>query len=236
MRDALNIGARVDLVNYVVNDEVIAIVTGINTFDDSVLEFWRYDANSSLTHNGSTVLKPTAIMGNGRWLIHPSPQAIADWNAISGLSFILNKPPIPAAQVNSDWNAVSGVSQILNKPTIPNVSTVNNGVSRTINGGGFQVSATQTSNVNYTVQVASTLSLVTGQTGSIFLETSPNNSTWTEISRFSNGNTGTLTIGLSLTQTVTSQLNAFVPAGYYVRLRSTGTSSSSYITGQEIIY
>lgn len=28
-------------------------------------------------------------------------------------------PPIPAAQVNSDWNAVSGVAEILNKPTIP---------------------------------------------------------------------------------------------------------------------
>jgi hypothetical protein len=30
-----------------------------------------------------------------------------------------NKPTIPAAQVNSDWNAVSGVAEILNKPTIP---------------------------------------------------------------------------------------------------------------------
>jgi hypothetical protein len=30
-----------------------------------------------------------------------------------------NLPTIPAAQVNSDWNAVSGVAEILNKPTIP---------------------------------------------------------------------------------------------------------------------
>jgi hypothetical protein len=29
-----------------------------------------------------------------------------------------SKPTIPAAQVNSDWDSVSGVSQILNKPTI----------------------------------------------------------------------------------------------------------------------
>lgn len=29
-----------------------------------------------------------------------------------------NKPNIPAAQVNSDWNAVSGVAQILNKPDL----------------------------------------------------------------------------------------------------------------------
>ena len=32
---------------------------------------------------------------------------------------LTNKPTIPAAQVNSDWNAVSGVAEILNKPTIP---------------------------------------------------------------------------------------------------------------------
>ena len=43
----------------------------------------------------------------------------ADWNAISGESFIHNKPTIPAAQIQSDWNAGSGMGQILNKPTIP---------------------------------------------------------------------------------------------------------------------
>lgn len=31
---------------------------------------------------------------------------------------LLNTPTIPGAQVNSDWDAVSGVSQILNKPVI----------------------------------------------------------------------------------------------------------------------
>ena len=32
---------------------------------------------------------------------------------------LLHKSTIPAAQVNSDWNAISGVARILNKPTIP---------------------------------------------------------------------------------------------------------------------
>ena len=36
---------------------------------------------------------------------------------------LLNKPTIPAAQINSDWNAVSGVAQILNKPTLATVAT-----------------------------------------------------------------------------------------------------------------
>lgn len=34
-------------------------------------------------------------------------------------------PTIPAAQVNSDWNSVSGVSQILNKPTLGTASSLN---------------------------------------------------------------------------------------------------------------
>jgi hypothetical protein len=64
-------------------------------------------------------------------------QVNSDWNAVSGVAEILNKPTIPTAtsdltndsgfitaadvppQVNSDWNSVSGVSEILNKPTIP---------------------------------------------------------------------------------------------------------------------
>ena len=36
---------------------------------------------------------------------------------------LLNKPTIPAAQVNSDWDAVSGVAQILNKPNLATVAT-----------------------------------------------------------------------------------------------------------------
>ena len=36
---------------------------------------------------------------------------------------LLDKPSIPAAQVNADWNAVSGISEILNKPSLATVAT-----------------------------------------------------------------------------------------------------------------
>lgn len=36
---------------------------------------------------------------------------------------LTDKPSIPAAQVNADWDAVSGVSQILNKPSLAPVAT-----------------------------------------------------------------------------------------------------------------
>jgi hypothetical protein len=36
---------------------------------------------------------------------------------------LIGIPTIPAPQVNSDWNAVSGVAEILNKPTIPTATS-----------------------------------------------------------------------------------------------------------------
>lgn len=53
------------------------------------------------------VTTPTAI---------PGLSTVATSGSYNDLS---NKPTIPAAQVNADWNAVSGVAQILNKPSIP---------------------------------------------------------------------------------------------------------------------
>ena len=46
----------------------------------------------------------------------PTLATVATSGSYSDLS---GKPAIPAAQINSDWNSVSGLSQILNKPTIP---------------------------------------------------------------------------------------------------------------------
>ena len=49
----------------------------------------------------------------------------ASWSQTnpSDPSYIKNKPTIPAAQVPSDWNAVSGVAQILNKPDLSAYAT-----------------------------------------------------------------------------------------------------------------
>lgn len=80
----------------------------------------------------------------------------SDWNQNDSTAddYIKNKPVIPAAQVNADWDAVSGVSQILNKPTIP---TVNDGVL-TIqkNGtsvGTFSANTATGATINITVPV-----------------------------------------------------------------------------------
>ena len=59
--------------------------------------------------------------GNPQWAPPQTySQRQADWDQSdsSAVDYIKNKPTIPAAQVNSDWNAVSGVAQILNKPDL----------------------------------------------------------------------------------------------------------------------
>lgn len=51
------------------------------------------------------------------------PSSLATVATTGDYDDLLNKPTIPAAQVNSDWNAVSGVAQILNKPSLAAVAT-----------------------------------------------------------------------------------------------------------------
>jgi hypothetical protein len=91
------------------------------------------------------ILSTVAITGDYNSLINtpsiPAAQVNSDWNAVSGVSQILNKPSlatvatsgdynslintpsIPAAQVNSDWSANSGIAQVLNKPSLSAVAT-----------------------------------------------------------------------------------------------------------------
>ncbi len=70
----------------------------------------------------------------------PAAQVQSDWNAVSGVAAVLNKPtfasvattgsyndlidkPAASSNVQSDWNAVSGAAVILNKPTLSTVAT-----------------------------------------------------------------------------------------------------------------
>lgn len=104
----------------------------------------------------------------------------------------------------------------------------------------YQISSTRDVYVNYSVDISASLSLTNGQRGTVYLRTYTN-STYTtgtqEISRFSNGQTGTLTVGLALVQNVTGQISGQVPAGLWVKLateNNTGTPTFTYQSGQEV--
>jgi len=105
----------------------------------------------------------------------------------------------------------------------------------------FQVSATRWSTVRYSVDISTTVSLGGAQVGTVVLEMATNAAFTTGVQTilpFSNGNSGTLVVGLVLTQLSTACLSADVPPGNYVRLKTmnvTGTPTYTYRSGQEVL-
>lgn len=155
------------------------------------------------------------------------PISTATQTALNG-----KEPTIASGTTSQYWR---GDKTWQTLPTSPSYSTST--VSRSLNTA-FVPSATRPAFVNYTVDIVATITLTGGQTGTVFLETSPDNSTWTTILSGTSGNTGALTIGLSLTSTGTVTLSGFVPANYYARIRTantTGTPSFSYRSGLETL-
>lgn len=143
---------------------------------------------------------------------------------------------IATSTIQSDWNVTSTTSQayIKNKPTKSFAYP-----SRSLNSC-FQISTTTDALVSYSVDISTSLSLTTGQQGTAYLEVSDDSgcSTGTqEIARFVNGNTGTLTVGLSLVQNTTGTLTGIVPQNKYVKIRTqnnTGTPTFTFRSAQEV--
>lgn len=113
---------------------------------------------------------------------------------------LLNKPTIPAAQVNSDWNAVSGVAEILNKPTLaavatsglysdltgtPTIPTVND-ATLTIQKNGTDV-ATFTANASSNVTANISVPTTAGDVGAVAANASITGATKCKITYDSKG-------------------------------------------------
>lgn len=92
-----------------------------------------------------------------------------------------------------------------------------------------QASATRDAMVNASVDITSTISLTTGQTGKVSLQYADNTGFSTNVvtvQTATNGNTGSLTIGLNLSQVYTAALTGIVPAGKYYRLVTTNVTGT----------
>lgn len=112
--------------------------------------------------------------------------------------------------------------------------------SRSLNSA-FQMSATRDSKVNYCVDISCTSTLLGGQSGTVILEMATNSGFTTGVqalSQFTNSNSVSLAIAITVTQINTGCLSGYIPAGNYVRLRTvnnTGTPTFTYQCGQEIL-
>lgn len=88
----------------------------------------------------------------------------------------------------------------------------------------------------YIIRIACAVSVTGSQTGTVYLDASPDGTTWTEMGHVTN--TFAATLGLTLGATITQDccLSSEVPTGptgWYYRLRTSGTATISYIHGME---
>lgn len=123
----------------------------------------------------------------------------------------------------------------------PSSASATHSIVTTTSSTGFQVSATRPSVVSYSPVTSTTATIGGASSVTVSLEIAATNSTtpsdWTEIARFTNTQTITLAVILQSVQGAGAPLVGVVPAGYFARLRSatTGTSSASYAVGQETL-
>ena len=86
---------------------------------------------------------------------------------------LLDQPQIPDAQVNSDWNSVSGVSEILNKPTLGTAASKNTGVANGVaelDANGLVPTSQLPAYVDDVLEYASQSAFpATGETGKIYV-------------------------------------------------------------------
>lgn len=99
----------------------------------------------------------------------------------------------------------------------------------------FQISTVSNTLGMYTMQIQSDLVLTTGEAGTIFMETSNDQVDWIELGRVGNNNSGSLGVGVNVSDLITVQISGWVPRGNYVRLRTSGDATFTYVSGQEVI-
>lgn len=139
-------------------------------------------------------------------------------------------------QNNLLWEIIPRADQIINFLPERNQSSI----TRTFNNV-FQPGNLRDAFVNYSIDISCTLSISSGEQGTVYLEMTSDPdflSDIQEISRISNGNNGTLSIGLNIVQNNTGILSGYVTKGYYCRIRTennAGTPDFTYKAGQEIL-
>src|SRR6185369_16311328 len=166
--------------------------------------------NSSTLLPGAVTLGSNLTLGSG--VLDSVPP---NWTTLAG------KPSFATVAFTGNYGDLTGTPA----PATPSQSAA----SRSLNTI-FQISTTRGALGIYSIQCTITASIAGGQNCDIIFEIA-SDSGFT-----ANGQTYTLAVTLQGVQPTTKVCTGFVPANYYVRLRTvqnTGTPSFSYRAGQE---
>lgn len=108
---------------------------------------------------------------------------------------------------------------------------------------GWQLSATHWSSANYSVTIVATSTISGSQVGIVVFEIAATDSVtasdWKEVARTPNGTALSLAVVLQNVGTGGSASGAWIPPGYWLRLRSissSGTPSFTFNSGQELLF
>lgn len=131
------------------------------------------------------------------------------------------------------YNSSTGVINVPQyAPPARSFATPSRGLVSATNATGFQISATRDALVAYAGQIQTTSTIGGPSSGSVFLEIADTNSTtpgdWTELVSQTCSNTITLAIVLNQVDGEPWMLNAVIPAGKYVRIRTTSSGTVSH--------
>jgi len=164
---SLNIAKRTSLRGYFASNNQVCSVYGVSAFGDMTPELWRYDSVSVLPDNGSTIIKPDAMLTTepGRWMfIYKLPTGETP---IPTINFS------PGRVVNTNYQntgsrpmlCVYSISASVTNPLLAGSSTVN--ITGQISTNGITWT-TPTQNANSSsVALAVAIAITNGQTGNI---------------------------------------------------------------------
>lgn len=150
------------------------------------------------------------------------PAGTTDYNALS------NKPILSTVAVSGSYNDLS------NKPTIPTINPFNFGApnSRTLSYSTAYQATDPTKAAIATISPSCTasISLTTGSTCTIQARIGTSSLTCSNgavAATWTNGNTGTLTIGLALNQIIGAPAGINIPiGGYFILCQTSGTGAT----------
>ncbi|AVO22989.1 putative cell-wall-anchored protein [Erwinia phage vB_EamM-Bue1] len=218
------------------NLSVKSVVDAVSTLQNNV-GGWQTQVNALTQAMEGKFAKPTGsvsqyIRGDGSLATFPTinPGTVTSIQAGTGLeggtitgSGTISMPNVGTAKnnmvsVNTDaqGRVTGGRQRVFNYPT------------RALNTA-FQVSATQDANVNYTVDVSATSLLLGGTTGRVILEYADNAAMTTNLVTVNEAVNGTSGV-LNVVNIGSGNVNGWIPAGKYVRIRTANTSGTAVFT------
>lgn len=116
--------------------------------------------------------------------------------------------------------------------TAPALSLGVTSLSRSLNTN-FTPSATNIVNGKYYISFSCSISLTTGQSSTVELRADTNTTPTTARGTIGTGNTGSLTVGLSMVNSSTILVDAWFPPGWNGRLVSNGTCTVTSVSATE---